>query len=254
MSAPSVRVLLIPGAWMGAWIWEPVVQRLRDRGIDAESMTLAGLEPGATAARVAAVRLADHVDQVTQLVTSGDGPVVLVAHSYSGLVAGQVADGLGGRVATSVHFGSFLPVHGQSLLDQWGAEETSRARERADIIDAGYRWAPPTPAGLAADPGLTREQREYLTERFTPHPGRTVLDPATLRDPVHAQRGTFVASAPALVPALLQSPAAEHWRVQTLPSGHWPMLEDPDRVTMLIAKHATATVPQHHPAATALGE
>jgi pimeloyl-ACP methyl ester carboxylesterase len=250
MSRPNTRVLLVPGAWMGAWVWEPVVQRLRGRGIHAESMTLAGLEPDATAQTVATVRLADHVDQVRQLVMNGGGPVVLVAHSYSGLVAGQVADRLRGRVATTIHFDSFLPVHGQSLLDQWGSDENSRARERADIIDAGYRWAPPTPDALAADPGLTYEHREYLTARFTAHPGLTVLDPVTLRDPIHAQHGTFVTSAPALVPGALHSRDAAPWRIHTLAGGHWPMLQHPDAVSALIADHTASTTPRPSPSAT----
>lgn len=32
--------ILVPGAWMGGWIWEPTVQILRQHGIDAETITL----------------------------------------------------------------------------------------------------------------------------------------------------------------------------------------------------------------------
>jgi hypothetical protein len=37
---------------MGSWIWEPTVHRLRDRGIDAEAITLRGLETGLSDATV----------------------------------------------------------------------------------------------------------------------------------------------------------------------------------------------------------
>lgn len=36
-------LLLLPGAWAGAWVWEPVVRRLRLRGHDARAVTLRGL-------------------------------------------------------------------------------------------------------------------------------------------------------------------------------------------------------------------
>jgi hypothetical protein len=52
MTAPTAKAVLVPGAWMGSWIWEPTVHRLRDRGIDAEAITLRGLETGLSDATV----------------------------------------------------------------------------------------------------------------------------------------------------------------------------------------------------------
>ena len=36
-------IMLIPGAWMGAWAWEPVTERLRALGHPVHPVTLPGL-------------------------------------------------------------------------------------------------------------------------------------------------------------------------------------------------------------------
>ncbi|MCC2594280.1 alpha/beta hydrolase [Tessaracoccus sp. OS52] len=232
-------VLLIPGAWMASWIWEPTAESLRRRGIDAEAITLAGLEPGTPEERVGQVRLEDHVIQVLDhLARRGSRRVVLVGHSYSGMVVGQVADRLGQSVA-SVHFASFLPRDGRSLLDDWGPDDAARAQERAEIVAAAHLWAPPPRAALDLEKGLSPDDRGLLAARFTPHPGRTVLDPAKMRKPVTSQEATFVATSEADVPAILHSAAADDWDIQILDGGHWAMLEQPEAVAALVADRAT---------------
>ena len=94
MPEKAAHVILVPGAWMGGWIWEPTVQWLRARDIDAETMTLRGLEPGRADADIARVSLEDHVQQLVDVIeqTRAD-KVILVSHSYSGVVVAAAATG-----------------------------------------------------------------------------------------------------------------------------------------------------------------
>lgn len=234
------RILLIPGAWMGEWIWEPTVDQLRAQGLEAASLTLGGLEPGAVAHHVSSVRLERHVTQVANVILEWpDRPVVLVGHSYSGIVVGQVADRLPDRVISSLHFDSFLPINGRSLIDDWGSDPAERARERSDIENGHghpFHWAPPPPQALELEPGLTPQDRKFLLKRFTPHPGHTVLDPVRLDRPVTQQKALFVASAATNIPAVLRTPDAATWDIRIMDSGHWPMLERPRDVIELITE------------------
>lgn len=238
-SAP--RILLIPGAWMGGWIWEPTVDQLRDRGLEAATLTLEGLEPEASDYDISHVPLERHVTQVANMILEWpDRPVVLVGHSYSGMVVGQVADRLPDRVSSSIHFDSFLPIDGRSLIDDWGPDEPTRAQERADIENGDghpFHWAAPPPQALELEPGLTPQDRTYLSERFTPHPGHTVLDPAHLDHLVTHQKALFVASTATNIPHMLRTPDSPTWDIRVMESGHWPMLERPQDVVDLITEH-----------------
>lgn len=235
---------------MGSWIWDPTAERLHQRGIDAESITLSGLEPGASETDIAAVGLDDHVRQIVDLAGADRSrPVVLVSHSYSGMVTASAADRLGDQVAGLVHVGSFLPQDGRSMLDDWGDSAADRAQERADIEAVGTLWLAPTRPMLDFESDLSAGDRDHLAARFTPHPGRTVLDPATVTTPVDRQPTSYVALTPhgGFEEAWAEAPpvarTASDWRRRHLVSGHWPMvsaLEDTvDLLEAEIRHHST---------------
>ncbi|WP_301187275.1 alpha/beta hydrolase family protein [Corynebacterium stationis] len=233
MPEKAAHVILVPGAWMGGWIWEPTVNRLRSRGIDAETMTLRGLEPGQLDADIARVSLDDHVQQLVEHIaqTRAD-KVILVSHSYSGVVVASAADRLGTHVAGIIHIGAFLPVAAHALLDNWGSSEDERAQEKADIEAAGNLWLSPTREMLDYVDDLTDADRDYLTSKFTAHPGRTVLDAAHLSSPVEEQPTTYVALSLKDAPAVAKS--ATTWQRRSLVSGHWPMVSAFDETVTLI--------------------
>lgn len=62
--------VLIPGAWMGAWVWEPVAERLRALGHGARPITLSGLADGD--ADVSGVGLDTHVGDVLAVLEGKD--------------------------------------------------------------------------------------------------------------------------------------------------------------------------------------
>lgn len=242
MSTATPMTVLVPGAWMGVWIWEPCATALRARGIDVESITLHGLAAGEPRERIAAVRLDDHVRQlVAHVKEAGSRPVILVSHSYSGMVTASAADRLGDRVVGLIHVGAFLPRDGRSLLDDWGDSDDDRAQERADIETSGMLWQAPTRQMLDHEADLTPGDRDALAARLTPHPGRTILDPAQLSTPVERQPSTYVALTPtggfdeAWQDAPAVARAARGWRRAHLVSGHWPMVSALDATVDLLA-------------------
>lgn len=243
MNVATVRALLVPGAWMGGWIWEPTVRRLAERGIDAETVTLRGLERDQPPSAIASVRLDDHVEQVLDHIAAADPrPVVLVSHSYSGMPTTLAADRSGTRVCGLIHLGAFLPINGRSLLDDWGETADARDQERADIARADGLWLPPERRMLDFEPDLTVGDRDDLAGRFTPHPGRTVTDPARLSAPVSAQPTTYVAlsarggESEAWADAPRVAQAASGWRRRHMHGGHWAMVSRPEATADLLAE------------------
>jgi pimeloyl-ACP methyl ester carboxylesterase len=227
--------VLIPGAWMGSWVWEPVAERLRDHGHTVRTPTLAGL--GARDDHTRA-RLQTHVDQVVSLLDDAQmADVIVVGHSYSGIVAGQVADRRPDRVAHTVFVQAFLPRNGRSLIDDWSDDPDARQQEKDDIGAAGGAWLPPL-AGLAAEPNLSPEQQQWLAQRLVNHPGRTITDPAVMTRAIEGSPATYIASItnddedlPPHVAALRNQPT---WTIHRIRGGHWPMVSDPASLTALL--------------------
>lgn len=231
-----MEFVLIPGAWMGAWVWEPVAERLRALGHGARPLTLSGLADGD--ADISEVGLQTHVEDVMAVLEKDDlRNVVVVGHSYSGVVAGQVADRAPGRVARTVYVDAFLPRDGRSMLDAF--PERQREEELRQISENGGRWPAPTLDGVAGAPDLSEDQARRLVERMVGHPGRTVYEPAVLRRPLAEQRATHVACAfetsDGLVAALRGEP---NWTFRELEAGHWPMVSAPDELVAVLAEAA----------------
>ncbi|MEV7141643.1 alpha/beta fold hydrolase [Streptomyces tauricus] len=103
MSEKKPTVVLVHGAFADSSSWNGVVDKLRSHGcpVVAAANPLRGLSGDAA--------------YVRQLVTSLDGPVVLVGHSYGGSVISNAAKGLD-SVRALVFVAAFLPDEGESAL------------------------------------------------------------------------------------------------------------------------------------------
>src|SRR5699024_7408687 len=100
------------------------------------------------------------------------------------------------------------------------------------------------------EPDLAASDRDFLAAKFTPHPGRTVTDPAQLSAPVDVQPSTYVAVTASggfdeeWSTARPAAAAASRWRRKHLVSGHWPMVSDLDATVDLLEaeiRHYTRT-------------
>lgn len=192
-----------------------------------------------------AVTLAEHVDDVLTLLDNEHlDRVVLVGHSYSGLIVGQVADRRPEAVLRSVHVASFLPRDGRALLDDWGDDLDMQELERQQVRNGGLLWAPPPHEALADETDLRPRDRDWPSARFVPHPGRTVLDPATMTRPVTEQDVIFVATAllgtdpHADLPPEVTGTMPNRWRLRTLTGGHWPMFSAPNALQAVLEEEA----------------
>jgi pimeloyl-ACP methyl ester carboxylesterase len=228
-------IVLIPGAWMGAWAWESVAERLRTLGHRAHPVTLPGLNDEAD---VSGISLETHVEHVLSILETNDlRDAIIVGHSYSGIVAGQVGDRAPDRVAHTVFVDAFLPRDGKSMLDAF--PKPQRDDELRQIAENGGRWPKPDLEGALDGHGLSAEQARWLVNRLVDHPGRTVSEPAPLTRPLSQQQATYIACSfedSEEVAAMRHEPT---WTFRTLKVGHWPMVAAPDELTALLAEAAS---------------
>lgn len=182
-----MHYVLVPGAWMGEWAWSEVASILERNGREAHAITLSGLSQNDDTANV---RLATHVRDVLDYLRAHRlENVVLVGHSYSGVVVGQVAAQAPEVVVHTVYVEAFLPVDGKSLLEVSGLD---MEHERKLIAENSGLWPPPTREELSQEPFLNTLQVEFLASRLVGHPGHTVTDPAVVPRPLWSLPSTFI--------------------------------------------------------------
>ncbi len=100
---------LVHGASLGAWCWEPLISELKARGHQTIAMDLPIDDPSAS--------LSDFVDVVTQSLKSINDDIILVGHSFAGMVIPIVATQH--PVHRLVFLGGLIPQIGMSGLDQF---------------------------------------------------------------------------------------------------------------------------------------
>lgn len=103
-------VVLVHGAWHGAWSWSALQAALDARGVAHVAVELpsVGDDP--------ACDLRGDAEVLRSAVRDVDGPVLLVGHSYGGMVVTEAAAGPE-QVAGLVYLTAFVPDVGESLLD-----------------------------------------------------------------------------------------------------------------------------------------
>ncbi len=78
----SATVVLVHGAWHGAWCWERLTPLLDEAGINSVAVDLPGHGDNASPL----TDMHGDADHVRSVLDGIDGPVVLVGHSYGGIV------------------------------------------------------------------------------------------------------------------------------------------------------------------------
>jgi pimeloyl-ACP methyl ester carboxylesterase len=101
--------VLCHGAWSAAWAWKKVRPLLRAAGHEVFTPTYTGL--GERAHQVSrSVDLETHIRDILAVLDCEDlRDVMLVGHSYGGMVATGVADRAAERIAKVVYLDAFVP-------------------------------------------------------------------------------------------------------------------------------------------------
>jgi pimeloyl-ACP methyl ester carboxylesterase len=160
--------VLIPGAWLGGWSWQPVARALIERGQRALALTLPGLSYDGSPA---GLELADAVDYVVGEVERRNlSDVVLACHSWGGYPATGAAHRLVGRVAKVIYFSAVVPERGTSMLDE--------NEQYGEMIRQAIKATPDATVPLGLDavqrvlmPGEPAPLQELVSRLLLPQPG-----------------------------------------------------------------------------------
>ena len=239
--ADLLTVVLVHGAWHGAWCWQLVLPLLQAAGLAAHAVNLTGVGDRAHLLS-GQIRLSTHVADVLGLIDTLELPrVLLVGHSYGGLVITGVADALLKRApaATALHglvyVDAVTPHPGESWSSQHTADTVAARLKLAAEQGAGVGIPPPDAAAF----GLSGADRDWVNRRQTPQPLGVYQDPLQFdAAAVSALPRTFVdCIQPALptIAVMRQRVRTEPgWVVHELATGHDPMVSAPADLARLL--------------------
>ena len=173
--------VLVHGAWSGSFGWHLLAPLLRAAGHEVTTPSLTGLGERAHLA-TPQTNLTTHVTDVVNHVEFEDlRDVVLVGHSYGGMVVTGAVEKIGDRVRHLVYLDAFVPADGQAVYAVNGAPPP--------VLNEGVFTVQPIPRPLP-----DKSEEAWLGERRRPQPIGCFTDPVHLSKPLesHAFSLTYI--------------------------------------------------------------
>jgi pimeloyl-ACP methyl ester carboxylesterase len=224
--------VLVHGAWHGGWSWQRVAPHLRAAGHEVFTPTLTGLGERAHLA-APSVSLATHVTDIVNVCRFEDlSNIVLVGHSYAGLVISSVAGQIPERIGHMVYLDAFVPRPGESLFSLVGPEGAGALRGLAQQHGEGWLVPPVLQILNVSEP----DDVAWLDAKLTPQPIATLEDGAACTNPLTERPfgRTYVLatnpSNPACLAACALVDGKPGWQVRRIATGHDLMVTGPGEV------------------------
>jgi pimeloyl-ACP methyl ester carboxylesterase len=220
--------VLVHGAWIGGWCWRPNAQALRKAGHEVFTPTLTGLGERSHLMNPS-INLDTHIADIVNVIKHEElSDVVLVGHSYGGMVVTGVADTLADKIRSLVYLDAFVPESGQALVDL--APPEPKPQPASD-----YTLAPLPAAVFGARP----EVAAFVDAHTSPHPAACFAQPVKLTGGIdRIKKKTYIyANVPAptaFTPFYEKARSKPGWTVHTLPCTHLVQVDMPNELTALL--------------------
>jgi pimeloyl-ACP methyl ester carboxylesterase len=228
----GATVLVAHGAWSAGWVWRKMHPLMAASGHRLITPTYTGLGERAHLA-TPAIDLDTHVQDMLGVIEAEElRDIVLIAHSYGGMVGTVVADRVPHLIRKLVYLDAFAPRDGESVLSLRNGE----ARQAMlAAVKAGDGWrVQPHPA----PPDTSPEDVKWIDAHRIAHPFKCFDTPVRLRN-----GDTKVPRA--YIYCLRKSPddrfgpfaeraKREKWEYHEIDASHSPHVTAPDALASLL--------------------
>jgi pimeloyl-ACP methyl ester carboxylesterase len=219
--------VLVPGAWLGGWVWRKVISRLEQKGHTAYPLTLTGMGERVHLASKD-IGIDTSIQDVLNVIEYNDiADFVLVGHSFAGKVVGAVADQVPQKVKLVLYLDAFRPE-----------KKVRKPQGSFDSKEFGLKkgqWTIPLTDEILANIGkdVKGQDRKWLLSKATPWPVKFAIDPIKLSKKFDSLKSAFIfcTGGGDQVDEII----AGKWGkldgpYKVMETGHWPMITKPDEL------------------------
>lgn len=220
-AAPIKNIVLVHGAFADGSSYAKVIPLLREKGFRV------------TAVQNPLSSLAEDVAATKRALALQDGPVILVGHSWGGMVISEA--GNDPKVVGLVYIAAIVPKEGEGANDVLKPYPPTPGLGHMSPDAAGYLSL--TRQGVEEDfvPDLPSAERDIVF--VTQGPWNSTALAEKVPNPAWKSRPSwFITVNDRILPADYEKVIAKHIKAHTtaLPSGHVPMLSRPKEVAAVI--------------------
>jgi len=235
MTASPKTFLVCHGAWSAGWAWKKMHPLMSKAGHRLVTPTYTGLGERAHLAHPG-IDLEAHIADMLAVIKYEElRDIVLIGHSYGGMVATAVADRARDKVKELIYIDAFVPADGQSLFD---LNEVARPLMQA-AAKSGDGWrVPPNPT----PPDTSVEDVAWLTDRRVHMPIKCFEQKLKISAPLTLPRSYIYATR--VTPADTFGPFAKMakndpaWHYYEIDASHSPNVTAPEALMSLLQQIA----------------
>lgn len=219
-------IVIVHGAWGGSWAFRQVEVLLREKGCNVYRPQLTGLGERVHLSKPD-IGLTTHIDDVVNTILYEDlHDIILVGHSYGGMVITGVADRVPDRIRRLVYLDAMVPNDGESVMSIVG----SRGSWLKDITKGDYL----VPPWVKPDKPPPRDE---------PQPLKTFTEPIVLKNKAGAKLpATYILTVEAGKEAKdddfwpqAQRAKERGWPIEQLTADHNAQWSAPEALAVMLA-------------------
>lgn len=219
--------LFVHGAWGGGWEYKKIDSLLRIQGDIVYHPTMTGLGERVHLANLD-INLTTHINDIVNVIRFEDlHNVILVGHSYGGMVISGVAEQVPERIKQMIYLDAFVPENGESLFTSRGENGDSMTKPFTKDGFIAYFLGPTKP----------------IPPTDVPQPLKTMSEPLVINNPA-------VKKIPTSFILMTKNHSAEKagfaryaerakqrgWQILQLEGGHYAMRDQPAELVKILEK------------------
>lgn len=229
----ATTFLVCSGAWSTGWAWKKMHPLMAGAGHRLVTPTYTGLGEREHLANPSN-DLETHIQDILAVIKYEDlREIVLVGHSYGGMVATGVADRARDHITRLIYLDAFVPTDGQSLMD---ANPPTARQRMQELAKAGDGWSVPS---NPIPPDTSEADVKWISERRVPQSIKCFEQPLKMRNgdlilPRSYVYFTRVTPADPFRPFAERARSDPNWRYYELDASHSAHITAPEALASLL--------------------